>query len=266
MRLSGTAAVSRLRPGSRCASRGASHRGEQGHRPAVGVHRGDLVAARGEHEGPEPQTARHVQHAVTANQLRGVAIDRCEHLHLVSADETSPSCSHFPPLAAVVPCDSATSPQLPNLHLLFHVDMYGAFKGGPTEVLSVITTIFALLLSDFFDTMGTLVGVGSEAGSSTSGDHAFSRSSSSTGRRQSPVAPLGVSSNTSRPSSPRRLSARAPGPVRSLGRDRPRFALALLSDPRSSMSYRPKLLLRVWFSWAFPHDAAGVRARLPARS
>jgi len=63
-----------------------------------------------------------------------------------------------------VPAISGNIFQLPNLHLLFHVDMLGAFKGGPTVVLSVIMTIFALLLSDFFDTMGTIFAVGSEAG------------------------------------------------------------------------------------------------------
>jgi AGZA family xanthine/uracil permease-like MFS transporter len=53
---------------------------------------------------------------------------------------------------------------LPDLHLLFRVDMFGAFKGGPTIVLSVLLTIFALLLSDFFDTMGTIFAIGSEGG------------------------------------------------------------------------------------------------------
>jgi AGZA family xanthine/uracil permease-like MFS transporter len=42
--------------------------------------------------------------------------------------------------------------------------MFGAFKGGATGVLSVLLAIFALLLSDFFDTMGTIFAVGSEAG------------------------------------------------------------------------------------------------------
>ncbi len=53
---------------------------------------------------------------------------------------------------------------IPNLHLLGRVDMFGAFKGGPTVVLSVLLTIFALLLSDFFDTMGTIFAIGSEGG------------------------------------------------------------------------------------------------------
>lgn len=53
---------------------------------------------------------------------------------------------------------------VPDLHLLFKVDMFGAFAGGGTAFISVILTIFALLLSDFFDTMGTVFAVGSEAG------------------------------------------------------------------------------------------------------
>ena len=53
---------------------------------------------------------------------------------------------------------------VPDLSLLGRVDMFGAFSGGPTVILGVLLTIFALLLADFFDTMGTIVAVGSEAG------------------------------------------------------------------------------------------------------
>ncbi len=53
---------------------------------------------------------------------------------------------------------------LPDLGLLGRVDPFGAFSGGPTVVLGVLLTIFALLLADFFDTMGTIVAVGSEGG------------------------------------------------------------------------------------------------------
>jgi AGZA family xanthine/uracil permease-like MFS transporter len=63
-----------------------------------------------------------------------------------------------------VPSISGSIWEVPNLHLLFRVDMFGAFKGGGTGVLSVLLAIFALLLSDFFDTMGTVFAVGSEAG------------------------------------------------------------------------------------------------------
>ncbi len=54
--------------------------------------------------------------------------------------------------------------QLPDLSLLGRVDLLGAFRGGPSAVIYVVLTIFALLLADFFDTMGTIVAVGSEAG------------------------------------------------------------------------------------------------------
>jgi AGZA family xanthine/uracil permease-like MFS transporter len=63
-----------------------------------------------------------------------------------------------------VPSISGSLWEVPNLHLLFRVDMFGAFTGGASGVLSVILAIFALLLSDFFDTMGTIFAVGSEAG------------------------------------------------------------------------------------------------------
>lgn len=52
---------------------------------------------------------------------------------------------------------------LPDLFLLFRVDMFGAFiEADNVAVLGIIMLIFALLLADFFDTMGTIVAVGAE--------------------------------------------------------------------------------------------------------
>ncbi|MFT4109108.1 NCS2 family permease [Propionicimonas sp.] len=55
---------------------------------------------------------------------------------------------------------------LPNLGLLGRVDMFGAFTsaGGAGAVIGILLLIFSLLLSDFFDTMGTIVAVGAEGG------------------------------------------------------------------------------------------------------
>ncbi len=51
---------------------------------------------------------------------------------------------------------------LPDFSTLFDVDLLGVFiKLG---VITAVLTIFSVMLSDFFDTMGTLVGVGSKAG------------------------------------------------------------------------------------------------------
>ena len=50
---------------------------------------------------------------------------------------------------------------LPNLSLIGKVDLFGAFA-NPQAVIAVTMTVFALLLSDFFDTMGTIVAVGAE--------------------------------------------------------------------------------------------------------
>jgi AGZA family xanthine/uracil permease-like MFS transporter len=52
----------------------------------------------------------------------------------------------------------------PNLGLLGRVDLIGGFTGasGPAAVLGLVLLVFSLLLSDFFDTMGTIVAVGAE--------------------------------------------------------------------------------------------------------
>ncbi|MEV7793110.1 NCS2 family permease [Streptomyces sp. NPDC087512] len=62
-----------------------------------------------------------------------------------------------------------TAPELPStpvatpdFGLLGHFDLFGAF--GEIGVLTIVLLIFTLILSDFFDTMGTVVGVTAEAG------------------------------------------------------------------------------------------------------
>lgn len=52
----------------------------------------------------------------------------------------------------------------PDLSLLGRVDLFGGFTGasGPTAILGLLLLVFSLLLSDFFDTMGTIVAVGAE--------------------------------------------------------------------------------------------------------
>lgn len=50
----------------------------------------------------------------------------------------------------------------PNLSLLGQVDLVGAFLSA--GVITAVLFVFTLLLADFFDTMGTVVGVGAEAG------------------------------------------------------------------------------------------------------
>jgi adenine/guanine/hypoxanthine permease len=54
----------------------------------------------------------------------------------------------------------------PDLSLLGRVDLIGGFAGasGPSAILGLLLLVFALLLSDFFDTMGTIVAVGAEGG------------------------------------------------------------------------------------------------------
>ncbi|MFF8846514.1 NCS2 family permease [Streptomyces sp. NPDC015127] len=50
----------------------------------------------------------------------------------------------------------------PDFGLLGNFDLFGSF--GQVSVLTVVLLVFTLILSDFFDTMGTIVGVTAEAG------------------------------------------------------------------------------------------------------
>ena len=63
-----------------------------------------------------------------------------------------------------VPGLSEGASWLPDLSLLGRVDLFGAFTGGPQVVIGLVMLVFALLLADFFDTMGTVVAVGAEGG------------------------------------------------------------------------------------------------------
>jgi adenine/guanine/hypoxanthine permease len=51
---------------------------------------------------------------------------------------------------------------LPDLSLVGHVSVFGGF--ARVGVLAAVLLVFTLMLADFFDTMGTVVGVGAEAG------------------------------------------------------------------------------------------------------
>ncbi len=52
--------------------------------------------------------------------------------------------------------------RVPDLGLLGHFDLLGSFSAIGTT--AVVLLVFTLMLADFFDTMGTMVAVGSEAG------------------------------------------------------------------------------------------------------
>lgn len=64
--------------------------------------------------------------------------------------------------ALVVPALPETVVDVPNLSLIGDVDLFGGFTSLP--VLTALLLVFSLLIADFFDTMGTMTAVGSEAG------------------------------------------------------------------------------------------------------
>ncbi|WP_267898065.1 NCS2 family permease [Spongiactinospora gelatinilytica] len=53
---------------------------------------------------------------------------------------------------------------LPDLSLLGQFSLFGAFDVASVGVVTAVLFVFTLLLADFFDTMGTVVGVGRQAG------------------------------------------------------------------------------------------------------
>ena len=62
----------------------------------------------------------------------------------------------------VVPALPTRVLEVPDLSLLGKVDLLGGF--GQIAAVAAVLLVFTLLLADFFDTMGTVVGVGGEAG------------------------------------------------------------------------------------------------------
>ena len=52
--------------------------------------------------------------------------------------------------------------EAPDFGLIGHFSLFGAF--GETSAITVVLLIFTLILSDFFDAMGTIVGISAEAG------------------------------------------------------------------------------------------------------
>lgn len=62
----------------------------------------------------------------------------------------------------VVPALPTKLFEVPDLSLLGKVDLFGAF--GQISAVAAVLLVFTLLLADFFDTMGTVVGVAGEAG------------------------------------------------------------------------------------------------------
>ncbi len=52
----------------------------------------------------------------------------------------------------------------PDFGLIGHFSLFGAFDAPGVGVVTVVLLIFTLILSDFFDTMGTVVGISAEAG------------------------------------------------------------------------------------------------------
>jgi len=63
----------------------------------------------------------------------------------------------------VIPDNLVATPRFDTLGLGFE-DIFGAFTNPKTGFLAALLLVFTLLLADFFDTMGTMTAIGSQAG------------------------------------------------------------------------------------------------------
>lgn len=121
----------------------------------------------------------------------------------------------------------------PDFGLIGSFSLFGAFEH--VGVVTLVLLVFTLLLSDFFDTMGTVLGVSQEVASSTRTARCriWAGSCSSTARRPSRAAP--PPPPPPRPtSSPPRASAKAPVPAS------PRWSPAASSPWRCSSHRWPR--------------------------
>jgi AGZA family xanthine/uracil permease-like MFS transporter len=91
--------------------------------------------------------------AILTGTVLAVIIESALHLGAKTDDNPTGWMLNVPTMSAFHP---------PDFVLLGRVDLFGAFTGGPAVVLGLLLLVFSLLLSDFFDTMGTIVAVGAE--------------------------------------------------------------------------------------------------------
>ena len=94
---------------------------------------------------------------VVAGTILAVVVEAVGKLGAVQPDGSNPNG-----WALNVPTLSGSVADLPDLGLLGDFSLLGGFDR--VGVVSALLLVFTLMLADFFDTMGTVVGVGAEAG------------------------------------------------------------------------------------------------------
>lgn len=83
-------------------------------------------------------------------------------LHIGSSTDATGKVVKATGFSLNVPRLTGSPVAAPDFSLVGRVDVFGAF--GRIGVLAAVVLVFTLVLSDFFDTMGTVVGIGSQAG------------------------------------------------------------------------------------------------------
>ena len=93
--------------------------------------------------------------SILGTTVLGIVVEAITHVGVATADNAGGWRS-------TVPAFPSTLVDTPNFSLLGHFSLFGAF--GKLGVITAVVLVFSLLLSDFFDTMGTMVAIGGEAG------------------------------------------------------------------------------------------------------
>ncbi|MBU4213181.1 MAG: NCS2 family permease, partial [Actinobacteria bacterium] len=93
--------------------------------------------------------------SILGTTVVGILVEAITHVGVASSDNTGGWRS-------TVPAFPSTVVDTPDFSLLGHFSLFGAF--GKIGAVTAIVLVFSLLLSDFFDTMGTMVAIGGEAG------------------------------------------------------------------------------------------------------
>ncbi|MCG2802868.1 MAG: NCS2 family permease [Cellulomonas sp.] len=93
--------------------------------------------------------------SILGTTVVGILVEAVTHVGVASSDNTGGWKS-------TVPAFPSTVVDTPDFSLLGHFSLFGAF--GKIGAVTAIVLVFSLLLSDFFDTMGTMVAIGGEAG------------------------------------------------------------------------------------------------------
>jgi AGZA family xanthine/uracil permease-like MFS transporter len=91
-----------------------------------------------------------------------MVVEAVAHVGPMAGDDGTVNPSGWALTVPALPTSAGDLVALPDFSLVGHFSLFGSFAN--VGAIAVILLLFTLLLADFFDTMGTMVGVGGQAG------------------------------------------------------------------------------------------------------